>query len=98
MDPALEATIKSIKAYLISAEGVNILKYPGNRIDFVNNLVNMGVESCMIKFALKLENDLIDLDLLFYIVDIIKTRDNCIIFYSPESRVLDLKIIMRKEA
>jgi hypothetical protein len=38
---------------------------------------------------------MIDLDLLFYIADIVHTKDNAVIFYSPESRVLYMKIIQR---
>jgi hypothetical protein len=38
---------------------------------------------------------MIDLDLLFFLVDVVRTKDNAVIFYSPESRVLDLKIIQR---
>jgi hypothetical protein len=37
----------------------------------------------------------IDLDLLFYIIDIIKTTDGGIIFFSPESRILELKMVRR---
>jgi hypothetical protein len=36
---------------------------------------------------------MIDLDALFYMIDIVRTKDGAVIFYSPESRVLDMKLI-----
>jgi hypothetical protein len=95
MDLQQETALFKLKPYIAEAEGVNIFRYPGTREEFADNLINRGISGCLIHFALRFEDTLIDLDLLFYLVDIIRTKDNCVIFYSPESRVLDMKIIQR---
>jgi hypothetical protein len=95
MDLKHEAALFKLKPYIVEAAGVNVFQYPGFREEFGDNLVNLGSADCLIHFALKFEDALIDLDLLFYLVDIVRTKDNAVIFYSPESRVLDLKIIRR---
>lgn len=89
------AAWSKLQPHIVEAAGLNVFAYPGTRDDFSDNLINMGVESCLIRFALKFEGSLIDLDRLFYLVDVIKTQDGAVIFYNPESRVLDLKIITR---
>jgi len=90
-----ENALDLIKPHIAKASGVSIFAYPGTRGDFAENLVNLGAESCLIRFALKFKGRLIDLDLLFLEIDIVRTTDDTVIFYSPESRVLDLKIIRR---
>ena len=95
MDVRHEAALSRLKPYLTEAAGLNVLAYPGTREEFVDNLVNLGAADCLVRFALKLDGTLIDLDLLFYLVDVIRTKDNAVIFYSPESRILDMKIIRR---
>jgi hypothetical protein len=95
MDLKHEAAMFRLKPYLVDVAGVSVFQYPGLREEFADNLVNLGAASCIIHFALKFEGALIDLDLLFYIVDIVRTKDNSVIFYSPDSRVLDMKIIQR---
>ncbi len=81
--------------YIIESSGVNLFLYPGTKDEFADNLDNMGVDQCIPKFALTFKGHVIDLDLLFYIVDVVKTTDGGIIFFSPESRILDLKRIRR---
>ncbi len=95
MTPPYGAVLSKLQPHIVEAAGLNVFVYPGTREDFSNNLVNLGMESCLIRFGLKFEGSLIDLDRLFYLVDVIKTQDGAVIFYNPESRVLDLKIIMR---
>ncbi len=91
------AVVELLDPYIVVASGVNIFLYPGTKDDFVDNLKNMGVDQCIPKFALEFKGTLIDLDLLYYIVDALKTTDRGIIFFSPESRILDLKRIRRPE-
>ena len=81
--------------YVIEVSGVNIFMYPGTRSEFADDLQSMGIEACLPKFALKFKDVMMDLDLLFYVVDLIKTTDGGLIFYSPENKTIDLKIIMR---
>jgi hypothetical protein len=95
MDLKHETAMFKLKPYVIDAAGVSVFQYPGLREEFADNLVNLGAADCLIHFALKFEDTMIDLDLLFYLVDIVRTKDNCVIFYNPESRVLDMKIIRR---
>jgi len=95
MDLKQETTLFKLKPFITEAAGVNIFSYPGTREEFADNLVNLGLSGCLIQFALKFEGMMIDLDLLYYMVDIVRTKDGAIIFYSPESRVLDMKLIMR---
>jgi hypothetical protein len=95
MDLRHEAALFKLKPYIVEAAGVNVFQYPGLREEFADNLVNLGTRGCLIHFALRFEGTMIDLDLLFFLVDVVRTRDNAVIFYSPESRVLDLKIIQR---
>jgi hypothetical protein len=95
MDLKHEAALFRLKPYLVEAAGVNVFQYPGLREEFADNLVNLGAGDCLIHFALRFEGAMIDLDLLFYLVDVVRTKDNAVIFYSPESRVLDMKIIQR---
>lgn len=81
--------------YIVEASGINIFLYPGTRSEFADSLQNMGVESCLPKFALRFKDVMMDLDLLFYVVDLIKTTDGGLVFYSPDSRIIDVKLIMR---
>lgn len=97
MDHPDEMVKKLLEPYIEEASDVNIFLYPGTRVEFADNLINMGADCCLMQFSLRFKESLIDLDLLFYVVDIVKTVDGCIIFYSPESRVLDMKIIRRGE-
>ncbi len=96
MDLKLEAAQFKLKPYIVEAGGVNVFQYPGSREEFADDLINLGTSGCLIHFALRFEGMTIDLDLLFYLVDVVRTRDNSVIFYSPESRVLDMKIITRE--
>ncbi len=91
-----EAALGKLQPYIVEAGGVNVFQYPGLRVEFADNLVNLGAGDCLIHFALRFEGTLIDLDQLFYFVDVVRTKDNAVIFYSPESRVLDMKIITRE--
>lgn len=84
-----------LKPFITEAAGLNIFSYPGSRDEFIDNLVNMGISECVIKFALRFQESMINLDMLFYLIDVIKTTDGAVIFYSPESRVLEMKLIMR---
>jgi hypothetical protein len=95
MDLKHEAALFKLKPYIVEAAGVNVFQYPGLREEFADNLVNLGTVGCLMHLALRFEGTMIDLDLLFFLVDVVRTRDNTVIFYSPESRVLDLKIIQR---
>jgi hypothetical protein len=95
MDLKQEAALFKLKPYLVDAAGVSVFQYPGLREEFADNLINLGAPDCLIHFALTFEGMMIDLDLLFYLVDVVRTKDNAVIFYSPESRVLDMKIILR---
>lgn len=95
MDDQYQSALALLKPYITDSAGVSVLSYPDTREHFADNLINLGAQSCLIKFALRFEGKLVDLDLLFYIVDIVRTTDGAVIFYSPESRVLDLKIIRR---
>ncbi|WP_424359785.1 hypothetical protein [Methanocella sp. MCL-LM] len=95
MDDQYQSALALLQPYITDQAGVNVLSYPGTREEFSDNLINLGAQACLIRFALRFEGRLIDLDLLFYIVDIIHTTDGAVIFYSPESRVLDLKMITR---
>lgn len=97
MDEQYQSALALLQPYITDQAGVNVLSYPGTRDQFSDNLLNMGAQSCLIRFALKFEGHFIDLDLLFYLVDIIRTTDGAVIFYSPESRVLDLKMIRRPQ-
>jgi hypothetical protein len=97
MNEEYQSAATLLKPYTTGSAGVNVLSYPGTREDFADNLQNLGVSSCLIKFALKFEGKFIDLDLLFNLIDIVRTADGAVIFYSPESRMLDLKIIRRPE-
>jgi hypothetical protein len=81
--------------YVVETSGINIFLYPGTRSDFADDLQNMGLVECLPKFALKFKDVMIDMDLLFYVVDLIKTSDGGLIFYSPENKTMDLKIITR---
>jgi hypothetical protein len=95
MDLKQETAMFKLKPYLVDAGGVSVFQYPGLREEFADNLINLGAAGCLIHFALKFEGTMIDLDLLFYLVDIVRTKDSAVIFYSPESRVLEMKIIRR---
>lgn len=95
MDLRRETALFKLKPYIVEAAGVNVFQFPGLREEFADNLVNLGAGGCLIHFALRFEGALIDLDLLFYLVDVVRTKDNAVIFYSPESRVLDMKLIQR---
>jgi hypothetical protein len=97
MESPYRPIISLLDPYIIESSGVNLFLYPGTKDEFADNLDNMGVDQCIPKFALKFKDHVIDLDLLFYIVDIVKTTDGGIIFFSPESRILDLKRIRRPE-
>lgn len=95
MFPEYEKALEMLKPYVVEAGGVRIFLYPGTKDDFSDNLMNLGAEQCLIKFALKFNDVLFDLDMLYYIIDVIKTKDEGVVFYNPDSRVLDLKLILR---
>lgn len=95
MESPYRPILSLLDPYIVESNGINLFLYPGTKGEFADNLENMGVDQCIPKFALKFKEQLIDLDLLFYIVDVVKTTDNGIIFFSPESRILDLKMIRR---
>ena len=95
MDARQEKAMFKLQPYVTEAAGLNVFAFPGTREQFAESLVNLGAGDCLVHFALRFEGAMIDLDLLFYLVDIVRTRDNAVIFYSPESRVLDMKIIQR---
>lgn len=88
------SALDKVRPYITDSAGVNVLSYPGSREDFADNLITAG-GGCLLQFALRFEGALIDLDLLFSLVDVVRTEDGAVIFYSPESRVLDLKMIRR---
>ncbi|MDI6895887.1 hypothetical protein [Methanocella conradii] len=90
-----QQVVALLRPHIVESSGLNLFMYPGTKDDFVDNLENMGVERCVPRYALRFEGHVIDLDLLFYIVDVLKTKDGGVIFYSPESRILDFKLIMR---
>jgi hypothetical protein len=90
-----EAARFKLKPYVTEAAGLNIFSYPGTREEFADSLVNLGASGCLMRFALRFEGTTINLDLLFYLVDVVRTKDDAVIFYSPESRVLEMKIIQR---
>lgn len=95
MESPYRAVVDLLDPYIVEASGVNVFLYPGTKDEFVDNLENMGVDQCIPRFALKFKGNAIDLDLLYYVVDLLKTTDGGVIFFSPESRVLDLKKIRR---
>ncbi len=95
MESPYRAVVALLDPYIVEASGVNVFLYPGTKDDFVDNLVNEGAVECIPRFALRFKEQIIDLDLLFYIIDLIKTADGGVIFFGPESRVLDLKKIRR---
>ncbi|HTX44593.1 MAG TPA: hypothetical protein VMC61_07655 [Methanocella sp.] len=95
MESPYRAILSLIEPYIIESSGVNVFAYPGTKDEFANNLLNAGVESCIPRFALIFKGQSIDLDLLYYIVDVARTTDGGVIFFSPESRILELKMIRR---
>ncbi len=95
MELTQEKALFKLKPYITGAAGLNVFAYPGTREEFTDNLINLGASGCLIRFALRFEGLMIDLDKLFYLVDVVSTKDGAVIFYSPESRVLDMKIIRR---
>lgn len=95
MENGSVSIIRLLEPYIVEASGVNIFMYPGTRSEFADDLQSLGIESCLPKFAFRFKETMIDLDLLFYVVDLIKTTDGGLIFYSPENKSIDLKIIMR---
>ncbi len=95
MNLSEEAARLKLKPHITAAAGLNIFSYPGGREEFADSLINLGTGGCLMRFALRFEGALIDLDLLFYLVDVVRTKDDAVIFYSPESRVLEMKIIRR---
>ncbi len=95
MESPCRAVLPLLEPYIIQAAGLNVFNYPGTKDEFADNLVNAGVESCIPRFALQFQGQPIDLDLLFYIVDVARTTDGGVIFFSPESRILELKMIRR---
>jgi len=94
-NPSEGAARLKLEPHVTEAAGLSIFSYPGSREEFADNLINLGTGGCLMRFALRFERALIDLDLLFYLVDVVRTKDNAVIFYSPESRVLEMKIIRR---
>jgi hypothetical protein len=86
-----------LEPHIVVSSGVNVFVYPGTKDEFADNVLNAGVESCIPTFALSFEGHSIDLDLLYYIVDVVRTTDGGVIFFSPESRILELKMIRRPE-
>ncbi len=90
-----QQVVALLRPHIVESSGLNLFLYPGTKDDFVDNLENMGVEQCIPRYALRFEGHMIDLDLLFYIVDVLKTADGGVIFYSPESRIIDFKLITR---
>ncbi len=97
MESPYRALLSSLEPHIDASSGVNVFTYPGTKDDFADNLQNVGVDTCIPRFALRFEGQSIDLDLLFYIVDVVRTSDGGIIFFSPESRILELKMIRRPE-
>ncbi len=97
MESPYRAVLALLEPHIVVFSGVNVFLYPGTKDDFADNVLNSGVDSCIPRFALRFEGVSIDLDLLYYIVDVVRTTDGGIIFFSPESRVLELKMIRRPE-
>lgn len=97
MESPYRAVLALLEPHIVESSGVNVFMYPGTKDDFADNVLNAGVESCIPRFALSFEGKSIDLDLLYYIVDVVRTIDGGIIFFSPESRILELKMIRRPE-
>jgi hypothetical protein len=95
MENGSVSIIRLLEPYIVEASGINIFMYPGTRSEFADDLQSLGIESCLPKFAFRFKETMIDLDFLFYIVDLVKTTDGGLIFYSPENKTIDLKIIMR---
>ena len=95
MDAQKEAALFRLQPFLTEAAGVSVFAYPGTREELVDNLVSRSAGDCLPHFVLRFQGALIDLDLLFYLADVIRTKDGVVIFYSPESRMLDMKIIQR---
>lgn len=95
MESPPRAIVALLEPYVVDASGVNVFLYPGTKTEFVDNLASEGVVDCIPRFALQFRGTTIDLDLLFYVVDVARTTDGGVIFFSPESRVLDLKQIRR---
>ena len=95
MNAKQEKAMFKLKPYVTEAAGLNVFAFPGTREEFAESLVNLGAGDCLIHFALRFGGEMIDLDLLFYLVDVVHTKDNAVIFYSPDSRVLDMKYIQR---
>jgi hypothetical protein len=87
--------VSLLDPYVVEASGVNIFLYPGTKDELADNLQNSGVETCIPRFSLLFKDMTIDLDLLFYIIDVIKTTDGGVVFFSPESRILELKMVRR---
>jgi hypothetical protein len=97
MESPNKAIVSLLEPYIVTSSGVNVFLYPGTKDEFADDLHNFGVEGCIPRFALRFKDMSIDLDLLFYIVDVARTVDGGIIFFSPESRILELKMIRRPE-
>ncbi len=97
MESPYRAVLSLLEPYIVESSGVNVFAYPGTKDDFADNLINAGADSCIPRFALRFGGQPIDLDLLFYIVDVIRTSDGGVIFFSPESRILELKMIRRPD-
>jgi hypothetical protein len=96
MESPYRTAISLLEPYVVESEGVNLFLYPGTKEEFVDGLENMGVDQCIPKFALRFKGQAIDMDLLFFIVDVLKTTDGGVIFYSPDSnRIPELKMIRR---
>ncbi len=95
MESPYRAVLSLLEPFIDESSGVNVFVYPGTKDDFADNVLNAGVDSCIPRFALSFKGQSIDLDLLFYIVDVVRTTDGGIIFFSPESRILELKMIRR---
>jgi hypothetical protein len=95
MESPYQPIIELLNPYVAESSGVNIFLYPGTKDELADNIHNSGVDSCIPRFALLFKDRSIDLDLLFYIVDVIRTTDGGIVFFSPESRILELKMIRR---
>jgi hypothetical protein len=97
MESPYRAVLSLLEPHIVESSGLNVFNYPGTKDDFADNLLNEGVDSCIPRFALLFEGRHIDLDLLFYVVDVVRTSDGGVIFFSPESRILELKMIRRPE-
>lgn len=95
MESPYQPIIELLSPYIVESSGVNIFLYPGTKDELADNIHNSGVDSCIPRFALLFKEKSIDLDLLFYVVDVIRTADGGVVFFSPESRILELKMIRR---